>query len=79
MLGVEDDRADGRSTQPGAAERFDACPECGSDRLIEQALWRVVRARLREVRVPDGLAIRLRLAIAAEQATTYDWLVGEIP
>lgn len=60
-----------------AQRQFHGCAACARKARFEQTLWQVVRARLREVRAPEAFVTRLRLVIAAEQATTYDWLVGE--
>ena len=51
----------------------------GREDLAQAMLWRVVRARLREVTIPAVLVERLRSAIAAEQVTQDDWLKGETP
>ena len=61
----------------GPQQQLHGCTACAREARFEETLWRVVRARLREVRAPEGFVTRLRLIIAAEQATTYDWLVGE--
>ena len=60
-------------------KKKDSCPVCAPRYSADQALWQVVRARLREVRVPDGLVDRLRVALAAERAFTHEWLQGDTP
>ena len=74
---VRDDAGTSRCQHGGARRQLDSCPECAREAHFEQTFWRVVRERLREVRASEAFVTRLRLMIAAEQATTYDWLVGE--
>jgi hypothetical protein len=74
---VRDDSDTSRRRQWDVQRRLHDCAACARAARLEPALWRVVRARLREVRAPEAFVTRLRRVIAAEQATTYDWLVGE--
>ncbi len=74
---VRGDSDTSRRQQWGAQRELHDCTACARAACLEQTLWRVVRERLREVRAPADFVTRLRLVIAAEQATTYDWLVGE--
>ena len=74
---VRDDSDTSRRQQWDALRQLHDCAACARAARFEQTFWRVVRARLREVRAPDAFVARLRRMIAAEQATTYDWIVGE--
>ncbi len=76
MTGRDDSDTSGRQ-QWDAQRELDDCAACARAARLEQTLWRVVRARMREVRTPEAFVTRLRLMIAAEQAITHDWLVGE--
>ena len=74
---VRDESDTSRRQQWDARRELHGRTACAREVRFEQILWRVVRARLREVRAPESFVTRLRLMIAAAQATTYDWLVGE--
>ena len=76
-LGERNECSTSNSRPRDVLSQLDRYTECAWETALEQTFWRVVRARLRETRAPEAFVPRLRRVIAAEQATSYDWLVGE--